>query len=63
MTRLHDQRTTPVIPIAKLNYNRETNQVTFVPATDETDFEALAQKLNPVYHDVRRRPGSISDPR
>ena len=65
MTRLQDQKLTPGAPVA-LGHRRNTDQVNVIPPelmVPETDWEQLANELNPQHHDIRRRPGSISDPR
>ena len=45
---------------------RNADHIVVIPPdlmVPETDFEQLANELNPQHHDVRRRPGSISNPR
>jgi hypothetical protein len=54
MTRLHDEKLTPVS--SGLQRGSNTDQATVIPMVQETDFEQLARELNPQYYDIRRRP-------
>jgi len=66
MTRLQDRNLTPSAPVTRDNQHSDVQRILVWPdalLVPETDFEQLARELNRTHYDVRRRPGSISDPR
>jgi hypothetical protein len=67
MTRLTNGQTTPSLPPAAITPTQRRNfdHIVLIPdalLVPETDFEQLANELNPTYHDVRKRPGSVTNP-